>query len=125
MRWRIIAKIKYGPLGVAVLVLLFLGCVPTPETNAEPHKSEQVASTEDCPQARKTPSAPEAIGNQANPVFASDISLQTGKKLYENAAPLACKLCHGEQGNGKGDPDFESTPAARNFTCAPTMNKIV
>ena len=27
-------------------------------------------------------------------------------------------------GNGIGDPDFESTPAARNFTCAQTITRI-
>ena len=78
----------------------------------------------DCPQIRKTPSAPAAARDQFNPVFASDITLQAGQKLYQNAKPLACKLCHGEQGDGKGDPDFESTPPARNFTCVATMKEI-
>ena len=59
-----------------------------------------------------------------NPVFSSEITRKTGQKLYQNAKPLACKLCHGDLGDGKGDPDFESTPPARDFTCAPTMNKL-
>jgi len=107
-----------------VALVLVLGCVPTPKTSAEPQKVAEVADTGNCPQDRKTPSAPKEIRDQSNPVFASDITLQTGKKLYENVTPLACKLCHGEQGDGKGDPDFESTPPARNFTCAPTMNAL-
>jgi mono/diheme cytochrome c family protein len=108
-----------------VAVVLVLGCLPAPETtSAEPQKVAQTAAAGNCPQDRKTPSAPKEIRDQSNPVFASDITLQTGKKLFENAAPLACKLCHGEQGDGKGDLDFASTPPARNFTCAATMKEI-
>ncbi len=108
----------------AVLVLMW-GCIPVPETKAEPKKvAQQVDAAGDCPQVRNTPSAPKAARDRFNPVFASDITLQTGQKLYQNAQPLACKICHGEQGDGKGDPDFESTPPARNFTCAATMNEL-
>lgn len=124
VRRRVIAKVKYGPFVVGVLLLLFLGCVPTPETNAEPQKGEQVAATGDCPQVRKTPSAPKKMHNRANPVVASNTTLQRGQRLYQKANPLACKLCHGEKGNGKGDPDFESMPPARNFSCSPTMKTL-
>ena len=105
------------------LVVLALGCIPTPETSAEPQEVAEAAAG-DCPQVRNTPSAPEEIRDRTNPVFASEITRQAGQKLYQTVQPLACKLCHGEQGNGKGDPDFESTPAARNFTCAPTMSTL-
>jgi len=45
--------------------------------------------------------------------------------LFEKTArPLQCALCHGVAGNGIGDPDFESKPSARNFTCTKTMAQI-
>lgn len=78
-----------------------------------------------CPQDRKTAQAPKSLYSKTNPVPPTAENFKLGKQLYqEKAKPIACKYCHGEKGNGMGDPDFESTPAARNFTCKETMNKI-
>lgn len=78
-----------------------------------------------CPQKRTTPSAPPAFYQLANPLGATAENLAQGKMLYqETAKPFACKTCHGVRGNGLGDPDFQSTPPARNFTCAATMQSL-
>ena len=44
--------------------------------------------------------------------------------FHKTATPFTCKTCHGATGNGLGDPDFESTPPARNFTCKIMMDNI-
>ncbi|WP_282012025.1 c-type cytochrome [Nitrospina watsonii] len=78
-----------------------------------------------CPQKRNTPRAPSALYQRANPLQATAENRQQGETLYQRTAkPFACKTCHGERGNGLGDPDFESTPAARNFTCAATLQPL-
>jgi hypothetical protein len=80
---------------------------------------------EDCPQIRKTPTAPKEFLKMQNPLLLNDKNLKSAEKIFqEKAKPLACKLCHGVTGNGESDPDFESTPSARNFTCAATMDKL-
>ncbi len=80
---------------------------------------------EECPQTRKTPTAPKEFLNMQNPLPNNDKNLKSAENLFqEKAKPIACKFCHGVKGNGEGDPDFESTPSARNFTCATTMDKL-
>ena len=80
---------------------------------------------EKCPQNRKTPTAPQNFLSLQNPLPFNDKNLKSAEKLFqEKTKPIACKFCHGITGNGKSDPDFESTPSARNFTCAATMDKL-
>ena len=80
---------------------------------------------EKCPQTRKTPTAPQNFLSLQNPLPLTDENLKSAEKLFqEKTKPIACKFCHGVTGNGEGDPDFESTPSARNFTCAATMDKL-
>jgi hypothetical protein len=80
---------------------------------------------ERCPQTRKTPTAPKIFLSLKNPIPLNDKNLKSAEKLFqEKAKPIACKFCHGVTGNGEGNPDFESTPSARNFTCAETMDKL-
>ena len=80
---------------------------------------------EKCPQTRKTPSAPQNFLSLQNPLPLNDKNLKSAEKLFqEKTKPIACKFCHGVTGNGESDPDFESTPSARNFTCAATMDKL-
>jgi mono/diheme cytochrome c family protein len=79
----------------------------------------------ECPQKRKTKKAPRLFYDFKNPLLKSVENKSKGKLLYEKTArPLQCILCHGINGNGVGDPDFESTPKSRNFTCKKTMTKI-
>ncbi len=80
---------------------------------------------EECSQIRKTPEAPQKYLSIKNPLPPDSKTLKTGESLFHNQAkPIACKTCHGITGNGKGDPGFESTPSARNFTCSKIMNKL-
>jgi hypothetical protein len=80
---------------------------------------------EKCPQTRNTLTAPKNFLSLQNPLPLNDKNLKSAEKLFqEKAKPIVCKLCHGLTGNGEGDPDFESTPSARNFTCASTMDKL-
>ena len=37
---------------------------------------------------------------------------------------MACKMCHGDKGDGGGKLGAALKPAPRNFTCAETMKKI-
>jgi mono/diheme cytochrome c family protein len=51
--------------------------------------------------------------------------LDNGKKIYEKAAkPLACKMCHGEDGDGMGKLGKALKPNPRNFTCSDTMKDV-
>ena len=79
----------------------------------------------DCPQIRKTRSAPVKFLNINNPIPPSAINIEAGKVLYQGkATPIACNTCHGINGDGNGDPDFQSHPSARNFTCKMTMELL-
>ncbi len=124
MCWLKLSDLKSYRVGLALLLLLLWGCAPVSETHAEPQVVTQLVASGICPQLRKTPSAPPSVRNRVNPLKATDENLQAGQRLFQTATPLACKLCHGQQGNGQGDPNFESTPSARNFTCASTMNAL-
>jgi hypothetical protein len=80
---------------------------------------------EDCPQSRKTSSAPVKFLNMNNPIPPSSKNITAGKILYQGkATPIACKTCHGKNGNGNGELDFQSHPSARNFTCKKTMELL-
>ncbi len=78
-----------------------------------------------CPQKRNTPQAPYKFINMSNPLEPTEENIEAGKKLFLGSlAPIPCTTCHGVLGNGLGDPDFESKPPSRNFTCNQTMNHI-
>lgn len=84
-----------------------------------------LAASENCPQERKTKVAPSEFLDLKNPVPLNAKNLKAGKLLYrQKSKPIACKSCHGMEGNGKGSLDFKSTPPARNFTCAETMKSL-
>ncbi len=68
-----------------------------------------------CPQPRKTKSAPGAIAKKDNTKKADAAN---GKKIYlKTAKPMACKMCHGDKGDGGGKLGKALKPAPRNFTC--------
>ncbi len=80
----------------------------------------QAAGT--CPQPRKTKSAPANIAGQAIPASADAAA---GKALYQKKAkPMACKMCHGEAGDGNGKLGKALKPNPRNFTCQATMKDV-
>jgi mono/diheme cytochrome c family protein len=79
----------------------------------------------ECPQNRNTLSALDEFLNMKNPIQPTDENIDAGAKLFLGSiAPIPCTTCHGVAGNGLGDPDFESTPSPRNFTCKETMGSI-
>ena len=79
----------------------------------------------DCPQTRKTPTAPQEFLKLKNPIPLSDEVLKAGELIYQvQGKPITCKTCHGAKGDGIAESGFESTPPPRNFTCAKTMKAL-
>ncbi|QPJ61039.1 MAG: cytochrome c [Candidatus Nitronauta litoralis] len=75
-----------------------------------------------CPQPRKTKAAPANIAKLAIPGSAD---VAAGKKLYQKSAkPMACKMCHGDKGDGNGKLGKALKPNPRNFTCQDTMADV-
>ena len=86
--------------------------------------SAYAAKKPECPQPRKTKSAPSSTAKSDKTAKADKAN---GKKLYQKTAkPQACKQCHGDKGDGKGklSPLYKSPKAPRNFTCKSTMKKV-
>ncbi len=78
-----------------------------------------------CTQKRSTKKAPAAYLNRKNRVPATEENIQAGKKLYlKGAKPVACQMCHGKKGNGKGAAAGGMSPRPRDFTCSPMMNNL-
>ncbi len=107
--------------------------VAPPEDKAEtivqpaPEPEKQVLSkvkksSGPCPQPRKTKSAPSSIAKMDK---TGSADLENGKKIYtKTAKPMACKMCHGDKGDGKGKLGAALKPNPRNFTCADTMKSV-
>jgi len=75
-----------------------------------------------CPQPRKTKTAPANLVKASIPASAS---AEAGKKIFEKSAkPMACKMCHGSEGNGAGQLGKALKPQPRNFTCSKTMKNV-
>ena len=90
------------------------------------HKCDSADSLDGiCPQGRFTVQAPEDIHNQTNPLKPSREVLYSGESLFQlEVQPMACKICHGVNGNGLGIMAQGLNPAPRNFTCEETMKEI-
>ena len=81
-----------------------------------------IAKPTKCPQPRKTKAAPGSIAKKKIPGSAD---AKRGKKLFmKTAKPMACKMCHGEKGDGGGKLGAALKPKPRNFTCKATMKKV-
>jgi len=81
-----------------------------------------VAKPTKCPQPRKTKAAPGSIAKKKIPGSAD---AKRGKKIFmKTAKPMACKMCHGEKGDGGGKLGAALKPKPRNFTCKATMKKV-
>ena len=77
---------------------------------------------DNCPQPRKTKAAPGSVAKKDKTGIAD---LANGKRLYHKAAkPMACKMCHGEKGDGGGKLGKALKPKPRNFTCSETMKNV-
>jgi mono/diheme cytochrome c family protein len=94
---------------------------PTPAPEEKP--APKVAKTSgQCPQPRKTKSAPSNIAKMDKTGGANS---DNGKKLYtKTAKPMACKMCHGDLGDGAGKLGAMLKPPPRNFTCDDTMKSV-
>jgi mono/diheme cytochrome c family protein len=92
---------------------------PAPEEKPAP----KVAKTSgQCPQPRKTKSAPSNIAKMDK---TGGANADNGKKLYtKTAKPMACKMCHGDLGDGGGKLGAMLKPPPRNFTCDDTMKNV-
>ncbi len=78
-----------------------------------------------CPQPRKTVKAPEEFLEKTNPLPASAGAINAGKILFlQTAQPVACAMCHGNEGNGQGFMGAALMPPPRNFTCGKTMKEL-
>lgn len=79
----------------------------------------------DCPQKRTTKKVSFKYSGKKNPLKPTAVNLKAGEALYQKKAkPMACQLCHGKKGNGKGPGGAGINPAPRNFTCSSTMKDI-
>jgi mono/diheme cytochrome c family protein len=75
-----------------------------------------------CPQPRKTKTAPSNIARLDK---TSSANLDKGKSLYHKTTkPMACKLCHGDNGDGGGKLGKALKPKPRNFACSETMENV-
>ncbi len=78
-----------------------------------------------CVQPRKTVKAPKDFLAKASPLPSSVESIQAGKELFlKTAQPVACVMCHGELGDGKGLMGAAFVPPPRNFTCGTMMREL-
>jgi mono/diheme cytochrome c family protein len=78
-----------------------------------------------CVQPRKTAKAPTDFLTKVSPIPSSAATIQAGKELFlKTAQPVACVMCHGEQGDGKGVMGVALTPPPRDFTCGPMMKSL-
>ncbi len=115
-------NLTVGQQGVAdVIAYLKATFKGAPETAAAPGAAESEA----CVQPRKTAKAPEEFLSRTNPLPASAGTINAGKTLFlKTAQPVACAMCHGEQGDGKGFMGTALVPPPRNFTCGMMMTDI-
>jgi len=75
-----------------------------------------------CPQPRKTKSAPANVVKMDKTAKADAAK---GKLIYtKTSKPMACKMCHGAEGDGAGKLGAALKPKPRNFACAETMKKV-
>jgi mono/diheme cytochrome c family protein len=89
------------------------------------HHGQGFAGDGFCPQMRVTARAPDDIRNQPNPLDASPEVLYSGETLFQvDVQPVACKICHGVNGNGLGIMAQGLNPSPRNFNCKETMKEI-
>ena len=115
-------NLTIGQQGVAdVIAYLKVTFKGVPDVAAAPSVDRAGA----CVQPRKTAKAPDDFLGKANPLPASAGTINAGKTLFlKTAQPVACAMCHGEQGDGRGFMGAALVPPPRNFTCGDMMKNI-
>ncbi len=89
------------------------------------HHGQGFAGDGICPQGRFTVQAPDEFHNRSNPLELNREVLYSGESLFQiDVQPVACKICHGVNGNGLGIMAQGLNPSPRNFTCGETMKEI-
>tara|TARA_B100000686_G_scaffold279996_1_gene300891 strand:- start:243 stop:788 length:546 start_codon:yes stop_codon:yes gene_type:complete len=89
------------------------------------HHGQGFAGKGFCPQTRTTAEAPDDIIEKHNPLRPTREVLYAGESLYQgDVQPVACKICHGVNGNGLGIMAQGLNPSPRNFGCNETMQKV-
>jgi mono/diheme cytochrome c family protein len=84
--------------------------------------STAFAGAAECPQKRNTKKAPAALYNKDD---TGSADAKNGKAIFEKKAkPMACKMCHGDKGDGGGKLGAALKPKPRNFTCKKTMKDV-
>ena len=79
----------------------------------------------ECPQPRFTGKAPEDYLARTNPLAPDRETLKAASRLYlGKEGGIACAVCHGKKGDGKGKMASQFVPRPRNFACAETVNGI-
>ena len=75
-----------------------------------------------CPQPRKTKKAPASLYGKDE---TGKADAANGKAIFtKKAKPMACKMCHGDKGDGTGKLGAALNPKPRNFACAKTMKDV-
>lgn len=75
-----------------------------------------------CPQPRTTAAGPASLAKARIPANAD---VKMGEKIFQKTAkPMACKMCHGDNGDGGGKLGAVLKPPPRNFTCAESMKGV-
>ncbi len=88
------------------------------------HHGQGFAGDGICPQVRATAQAPDEIRDQPNPLEPSLEIIYEGESLFQvDVQPVACKICHGVNGNGLGIMAQGLNPPPRNFNCKATMEE--
>ncbi len=89
------------------------------------HHGQGFAGQGICPQKRVIAQAPEDIRNQSNPLELNQEVIYSGESLFQvDVQPVACKICHGVNGNGLGVMAQGLNPPPRNFRCKETMQEV-
>ncbi len=95
----------------------------TTATTPEPKMAKSTSAS--CVQKHKAKKAPAAYLKRENPLPATEAHFKAGKALFlKEAKPVACQMCHGKKGDGKGPGAGGLNPNPRDFTCSPMMKDI-
>jgi len=115
-------NLTFGQQGVAdVIAYLKVTFKGAPDMAAVPSASQGGA----CVQPRKTAKAPPEFLAKTNPLARSSEVLEAGETLFlKTAQPVACAMCHGNRGDGKGFMGAALVPPPRNFTCRAMMQDL-
>ncbi len=140
-RWE--SRTRWGGLTVAAMAASLIGAMSgiasaelpggadEPSVVQASHRGEEheelilEGASGACPQARKTPEAPQEFLLMKNPLAETEENIQAGETLFKvDARPTPCLVCHGFQGNGMGIIHEQLKPKPRNFTCYYTMSGL-